>query len=75
VRQADSEQDFFSDGVTEAVGPDGFYGDERLVETLRERRNLPLGDLVDQTLASVEAFRGGMAASDDVTLLLVRRRG
>jgi phosphoserine phosphatase RsbU/P len=63
----------FSDGIPEAVGPDGFYGDERLVETLRRHIHQPLEMLAQETLADVEKFRGATPASDDVTILLLRR--
>ena len=63
----------FSDGIPEAMGPDGFYGDERLVETLRRHLGLPLEALARETVADVEHFRAATPASDDVTILLLRR--
>jgi serine phosphatase RsbU (regulator of sigma subunit) len=63
----------FSDGIPEAMGPDGFYGDEQTAETLRVRIAKPLPLVIEETLADVDRFRAGTAASDDVTLLLVRR--
>jgi serine phosphatase RsbU (regulator of sigma subunit) len=63
----------FSDGIPEAMGPDGFYGDERLVETLRRHIRQPLETLAQATLADVEKFRGATPSSDDVTILLLRR--
>jgi phosphoserine phosphatase RsbU/P len=64
----------FSDGIPEAMGPEGFYGDERLVETLRRQLDQPLEVMAKEALADVEKFRGGTRASDDVTILLLRRR-
>ncbi len=63
----------FSDGVPEAMGPEGFYGDERLAETLRHNLGRPLEALAREMLADVERFRGETPASDDVTILLLRR--
>jgi serine phosphatase RsbU (regulator of sigma subunit) len=63
----------FSDGIPEAMGPDGFYGDERLVETLRRHLDQPLDTVARAALADVELFRGATPASDDVTILLLRR--
>jgi serine phosphatase RsbU (regulator of sigma subunit) len=63
----------FSDGIPEAMGPDGFYGDERLVETLRRHVHQPLETIAREALADVEKFRGATPASDDVTILLLRR--
>lgn len=63
----------FSDGIPEAMGPGGFYGDERLVETLRTHLDRPLEVMAREALADVERFRGTTPASDDVTILLVRR--
>jgi serine phosphatase RsbU (regulator of sigma subunit) len=63
----------FSDGIPEAMGPDGFYGDERLVETLRRHLDQPLETMAREAVADVELFRGATPASDDVTILLLRR--
>ena len=63
----------FSDGIPEAMGPDGFYGDERLIETLRRHIHQPLEVVAREMLADVAAFRGETPASDDVTILLLRR--
>ena len=64
-----------TDGVTEARSPDGgFYGEERYRERLAEAAGRPAADIVDAVLADVAAFRGDAEASDDLTLLVVRRR-
>ena len=63
----------FSDGIPEAMGPGGFYGDERLVESLRKHLDQPLETVAREALADVERFRGTTPASDDVTILLLRR--
>lgn len=63
----------FSDGIPEAMGPGGFYGDERLRETLRRCLDQPLETAIKSVLTDVEQFRGETPASDDVTILMLRR--
>jgi len=55
------------------MGPDGFYGDERFVATLRRHLQDPLEVVAGEALADVERFRMETAACDDVTILLLRR--
>jgi sigma-B regulation protein RsbU (phosphoserine phosphatase) len=66
----------FSDGVTEAMNPDGdMYGVDRLVETLA--RHAPHcadgGDLIDRVLAELQTFERGEPRSDDLTIIVLRR--
>src|SRR5436309_1204320 len=59
---------FYTDGVTEARGPEGMFGQERLVAAaLRGARRGP--ELLDGLLADVAAFSGAVAQRDDVTIL------
>lgn len=62
----------YSDGVTEARSGDEFYGEERLIDTLRASAGLDADAVVQQIETSVLAFAG--ALTDDVTMLAVRRR-
>ena len=65
----------FTDGVTEAQNPASeLWGEEPLIELLRHSGSVPLSDLAAQVLERVRAFEAGSPASDDVTLLLARRR-
>lgn len=65
----------FTDGVTEAQNPAGeLWGEDALIELLRALRSEPPRRLASRLLESVRAFESGRPASDDVTLLLVRRR-
>jgi sigma-B regulation protein RsbU (phosphoserine phosphatase) len=61
---------FYTDGVTEARGPGGMFGQERLVAMLTQagRRG---ADLLDALLATLSAFTGTAAPQDDVTILEV----
>jgi hypothetical protein len=63
-----------TDGITEARSPDGgFYGDERFEALLGSLAGRAAADIVDAVLADVAAFRADAEASDDLTLLVVRR--
>jgi serine phosphatase RsbU (regulator of sigma subunit) len=60
----------FTDGVTEAKGEAGFYGEERLVPLLAAPGAAALLTAVEE---SVVAFAGAFEPSDDVTMLAVAR--
>jgi phosphoserine phosphatase RsbU/P len=63
----------FSDGVTEAVNMDGEeFGDDRLIECLKKRKDGKLQDILDGLMDDVRAFAGGALQNDDVTMLLLR---
>jgi phosphoserine phosphatase RsbU/P len=58
----------YTDGVTEARGAGGMFGQERLVAAMmRGDRRGP--DLLDGLLAEVGAFTGSPTQQDDITLL------
>jgi sigma-B regulation protein RsbU (phosphoserine phosphatase) len=62
----------FSDGITEAGrGRGEEFGEVRLIETLRARRRLAVGDLLPALVDAVEAF-AGEAHEDDLTLVGLR---
>jgi serine phosphatase RsbU (regulator of sigma subunit) len=64
----------YSDGLTEAEDPTrSQFGEERVLQVLRDNLHQPVGGLCDAILASVYDFAGGAARSDDITLLLLRR--
>jgi serine phosphatase RsbU (regulator of sigma subunit) len=63
-----------TDGVTEARSPDGsFYGEERYRDLLRSLAGRSASEVVGAVTADVETFRDGAEASDDLTLLVIRR--
>ena len=63
-----------TDGVTEARDPSGaFYGEERFRELLVRLAGQPARAIVAAVVADVASFRGLAEASDDLTLLVVRR--
>jgi len=65
----------YSDGVTEARSPapsEEEWGDERLVEFLRESKALPAAEIVEQLIQRVRKFSGEGQLADDVTVAVIR---
>jgi sigma-B regulation protein RsbU (phosphoserine phosphatase) len=66
----------YSDGVTEAVNEGhAFFGNERLLGSLRETAGRSAAEVARQLLGAVEAFVGEARWHDDVSLVVVRRAG
>ncbi len=64
----------YSDGVTEALNEgDAFFGDERLLASLRETAGRPAAEVAHQLLGAVETFVGEARWHDDVSLVVLRR--
>ncbi|MCC7140898.1 MAG: SpoIIE family protein phosphatase [Candidatus Eisenbacteria bacterium] len=63
----------YSDGIPEAFLGEDDYGEERLKESIRKRRTVPLSELADGILEDLRAYLGEVEAGDDITLLLLRR--
>jgi len=68
---------FYTDGITEALSPAGdFYGEERLRATIRGAAGEGSAQtMLDAIEASVAAFVGDSAPSDDITIMVLRRAG
>jgi sigma-B regulation protein RsbU (phosphoserine phosphatase) len=65
----------FSDGIPEAMHGEDFFGDERLCQSLIDlSAEGELDRVSDGLMARVAEFIAGEARSDDVTLVLARRR-
>ena len=65
----------YTDGVTEAVSPDGdMFRDERLEALLRERGGDAPVAVLDAIHDALRAFTGGKDVGDDLTSVCVRRR-
>jgi len=63
-----------SDGLYERVDAgNAEFGPERVAEVIRRGQHLPMAELCQRLLAAADMFAGGIAAADDVTLILVRR--
>ncbi|HET6349492.1 MAG TPA: SpoIIE family protein phosphatase, partial [Candidatus Krumholzibacteria bacterium] len=64
----------FSDGIPEATtSGDKFLGLQGVKEILVTHRNEPLSAIRDHIVKTVEGFLAGGPASDDVTLVMLRR--
>jgi sigma-B regulation protein RsbU (phosphoserine phosphatase) len=65
----------YSDGITEAQDANANeYGEERLIRSLHSHADQRPEVLAETVLADVARFRGGRPQTDDVTLMIVRRR-
>jgi len=64
----------YSDGVTEAVNPDGEdFGEQRLGELVASVRNRTAGEIVEAIDSAVTSFTQGAPATDDITVVVARR--
>jgi serine phosphatase RsbU (regulator of sigma subunit) len=62
----------YSDGVVEAISPEGeFFGEERLMQVLEAAPSEPR-DVVNFILEEIEAFTCGHTSYDDLTLVAAR---
>jgi sigma-B regulation protein RsbU (phosphoserine phosphatase) len=67
---------FYTDGLTEARNvQDEEYGLDRLKSLLLGTKDLPGEELLESILKDLSAFRGGATRTDDLTLMVIRRRG
>ncbi len=65
----------YTDGVTEAQDPAGrFFESQRLAETLKASVGLPCAEIQRRVIDEIQAFCASGPQSDDITLLLARRR-
>ncbi len=63
----------YSDGVTDAVAPDGSrYGLDRLMAAIARAGDQPASALTKAIVADVNSFRAGTAQPDDLTLLVMK---
>ncbi len=64
----------YTDGVTEQFSPDGdMFGDQRMVAVVEENAGESVQELHDSLNKALFDFREGEPASDDVTMLSIRR--
>jgi phosphoserine phosphatase RsbU/P len=64
----------FSDGVTEPENEFGEFGEERLIEIVRDHRHLPLARISELITSAVSDWIGVNEQPDDVTVVLARAR-
>jgi phosphoserine phosphatase RsbU/P len=64
----------FTDGLSEAWGPEELeFGEDRMAALIRDNASLPARELELRIQTEVEAFTGGARATDDRTLIVVKR--
>jgi len=64
----------YTDGVTEPENDYDEFGEERLIQLVRENRHLPLERITEIVVAAVADWIGDNEQPDDVTLVLARAR-
>jgi sigma-B regulation protein RsbU (phosphoserine phosphatase) len=64
----------YSDGVTEPENDFGEFGEQRLIDLVRENRHLPLPQISQIVTLAVDDWIGDKEQPDDVTLVLARAR-
>ena len=63
----------FTDGISEAMNEHAdCFGEPRLVELLEEHADLPFDELRERILREIDAFVGGAAQHDDMTMILLK---
>lgn len=65
----------YTDGISEAMNTkDEEYGEERLYEVFRANRNESSAALVDRVFAAVKEFCTGAPQTDDMSMVVIRRK-
>jgi len=64
----------YSDGITEPENDFGEFGEQRLIDLVRENRRLPLAQISQIVTLAVDDWIGDNEQPDDVTLVLARSR-
>jgi serine phosphatase RsbU (regulator of sigma subunit)/anti-sigma regulatory factor (Ser/Thr protein kinase)/transposase len=63
----------YTDGITEAMNKKRQeYGEERLLETIRNYKHLSTAEFADQMIMDIRDFTGGTPQSDDITFIVIR---
>ena len=64
----------YSDGVTEPENDFGEFGEQRLIDLVRDNRSMPLPQISQIVTMAVDTWIGDNEQPDDVTLVLARAR-
>ena len=64
----------YSDGITEPENEFGEFGEQRLIDLVRDNRDLPLAQISQIVTTAVDTWIGDKEQPDDVTLVLARAR-
>lgn len=63
----------YSDGVTEPENEFGDFGEARLLELVHRNRHLPLQEISDRVMQSLQDWIGAAEQPDDITMVLARQ--
>jgi len=64
----------YSDGITEAMNDQNEeFGEERLIKLITKYKNEDIYKLIDRIIVAVNAFSEGVAQSDDITVMIIKR--
>jgi phosphoserine phosphatase RsbU/P len=63
----------YTDGVTDASGLAGMFGEARMLDTLRDNRNKPAHEIQRVLTERLRDFSGSTPQFDDITLMVVTR--
>ncbi len=63
----------YSDGVTEPENDFGDFGEDRLLDVVRQHRDEPLATISAEVMRALDAWIGGGEQPDDITLVLARK--
>jgi sigma-B regulation protein RsbU (phosphoserine phosphatase) len=63
----------YTDGLSEASGAGGEYGVDRVVNLVRQQAARPPAEVIAACLGDLRTFAGSAPATDDLTLLAIRR--
>ena len=65
----------YTDGITEAIDPKGeFFGEERLTRIVDQERNSTAVEIVAALQSALHDFTAGAPPSDDITMVVLKRR-
>jgi sigma-B regulation protein RsbU (phosphoserine phosphatase) len=64
----------YTDGLTECTDINGEeFGEERLIQLVRDNRDMPVEDMKEKILESVLAWKAEQEQEDDITLIIARQ--
>jgi phosphoserine phosphatase RsbU/P len=65
----------YSDGVTEAMNAqEEMFGEERIAAVIDEHKLAPASEIIDHLVSAVKTFAAGYPQSDDITVVVMRRK-
>jgi len=71
----DSTLVVYSDGVSEAMNAEEEqFGDDRIASVLEQHKHASASEIIDQLVAAVKKYAAGHPQSDDITVVVMRRK-